>query len=150
MKFSTKLARRSLVAMAALSAAAAWLPASAQDCTITGGKGDVNVTGNVAPSMLHMAKEMEKCSKGGVKVTVKVTPEARLETERAFAAEGKSPIDAAVVSGGVYSGLMSKGQLQPLTDLVAKHKAKYKIEDNMLVKSNGEVMAIALDRKSVV
>ena len=148
MNLSTQLARRSLVAVAALSVAAAWLPASAQDCTIAGGKGDVNVTGNVAPSILHMAKEMEKCSKGGVKVTVKVTPEARLETERAFAAEGKSPIDAALVSSGVYSGLMSKGQLQPLTDLVAKHKAKYKIEDNMLVKSNGEIMAIAFQQNA--
>eukprot|EP01036_Dinobryon_divergens_P050484 gene50484-67604_t len=30
-----------------------------------------------------------------------------------------------------------------MTDLVNKYKAKYKIEDNMLVKVNGEVMAIA-------
>ncbi len=39
--------------------------------------------------------------------------------------------------------MQSKGQLQPLTDLVNKYRTKYKIEESMLVRVNGEVMAIA-------
>lgn len=43
---------------------------------------------------------------------------------------------------------MGRGQLQPMTDLVAKYKTKFKIEDNMLVKSNNEVMAIAFQQNA--
>ena len=60
----------------------------------------------------------------------------------------KSAFDAAVISGGVYSNLSAKGQLQPMTDLVAKYKTKFKIEDNMLVKANGEVLAIAFQQNA--
>ncbi len=105
--------------------------------------GEVNIIGNSFPALQHIAKEMESCTQGGLKVQFKMTPNARPEIEQAFASEGKVPFDAAVVSMGVYSGLQSKGQLQSMTDLVSKYKAKYKIEDNMLVKVNGEVMAIA-------
>ena len=105
--------------------------------------GEVNIIGNSFPALQHIAKEMESCTQGGVKVQFKMTPNARTETEQAFASEGKVPFDAAVVSMGVYSGLQSKGQLQSMTDLVNKYRTKYKIEDNMLVKVNGEVMAIA-------
>ena len=105
--------------------------------------GEVNIIGNSFPALQHIAKEMESCTQGGLKVQFKMTPNARPEIEQAFASEGKVPFDAAVVSMGVYSGLQSKGQLQSMTDLVSKYKAKYKIEDIMLVKVNGEVMAIA-------
>ena len=91
---------------------------------------------------------MESCSKGNIKVAVKVTPDARVETERAFGSDGKSAFDGTILSGGVYSNLVAKGQLQPMTDLVAKYKAKYKIEDNMLVKSNGQVMAVAFQQNA--
>ena len=86
---------------------------------------------------------MESCNRTGLKIAFKMTPEARQETERAFASDGTSPFDAAVISMGTFGGLLSKGQLQPMTDLVGKYKAKYKIEENMLVRVNGEVMAIA-------
>lgn len=107
------------------------------------GKGDINIVGNSFPALQHIAKEMESCNRDGLKVSFKMTPEARTETERAFASEGKSSFDAAVVSMGAYANLASKGQLQPMTDLVNKYKTKYKIEDNMLIRVNGEVMAIA-------
>ncbi len=145
----TKLSRRSLVAVAALSSAAALMPSHAlADCAKIAGKGDINIVGSSMPSVLHISKEMEACNKGNVKVAIKITPEARVEAERAFASEGKSAFDAAVVSGGVYSGLVSRGQIQPMTDLVNKYKAKYKIEDSMLVKSGGDVMAIAFQQNA--
>ncbi len=152
MTVKLNLPRRNLVAMATVAAVAAltaFVPGMAQaKCGEITGKGDINIVGSAMPSVQHLAKEMESCNKGGVKVAIKITPEARVETERAFGSEGKSAFDAAVISGGVYSNLAAKGQLQPMTDLVAKYKAKYKIEDNMLVKSNGEVMAIAYQQNA--
>lgn len=149
MTFKPNGLRRYLLAAACVSSAASFLPSLAlASCAEIKGKGDINVIGNSMPSVVHISKELESCSKGAVKVSVKITPEARIETERAFAAEGKSAFDAAVVSGGVYSALSSKGQIQSMTDLVAKYKTKFKIEDNMLVKSNGEVMAIAYQQNA--
>ena len=146
MQFDLKLPRRSLMALAA---AALVLPGAAMaKCGDIKGKGDITIVAPAFPSTQHMAKEMEACSRDGLKVTVKVTPDARVETERAFASDGKSAFDAAIVSGGVYSGLVSKGQVQPITDLAAKYKAKYKIEDGMLVKSNGQVMAVAFQQNA--
>ena len=138
--------RRSLLAIAAFAALAPGLAVA--KCGDITGKGDINIVGSSMPSVQHIAKEMETCSRSGVKVAIKITPEARVETERAFGSDGKSAFDAAVISGGVYSNLASKGQLQSMTDLVAKYKVKYKIEDNMLVKSGNDVLAIAYQQNA--
>ena len=146
MKASILIPRRSLVAIAA---AAVLVPGMAMaKCGDITGKGDINIVGSSMPSVQHLAKEMESCNKGGLKVQIKITPEARTETERAFESQGKSAFDAAVISGGVYSSLMGKGQLQPMTDLVNKYKAKYKIEDGMLVKQGNDVYAIAYQQNA--
>ena len=149
MTFKPNGLRRQLLAAACVSSLAAALPGLAfASCADIKGKGDINIVGSSMPSVVHISKELENCSKGPVKVAVKITPEARVETERAFGSDGKSAFDAAVISGGVYSNLASKGQLQSMTDLVAKYKTKFKIEDNMLVKSNGEVLAIAYQQNA--
>jgi ABC-type glycerol-3-phosphate transport system substrate-binding protein len=146
MKSVFQLSRRSVVAIAA---ATVLFPGAAfAKCGQIKGSGTVNFVAPSFPSTQHIAKEMAACSQTNVKVNVKVTPEARVEVERAFASQGKSPYSAAIVSGGVYSELIAKGQLQPMNDLVEKYRTKYKIEDNMLVKSNGEVMAIAFQQNA--
>ncbi len=147
MNTTFQLPRRSLVAIAA--AAALMMPTLAvSKCGPITGKGDINIVAPAFPSTQHMAKEMETCSRGDLKVNIKVTPDARVETERAFDSQGKSAFDAAIISGGVYSTLMGKGELQPMTDLVAKYKAKYKIEDGMLVKQGKDVYAIAFQQNA--
>lgn len=110
--------------------------------------GEVNIIGNAFPVLQHIAKQMESCTRGGLKVQFKLTPQVSPEVQQAFGSAGKSAFDAAVVSNGQFTDLMSKGQLQPMTDLVAKYRAKYKLEDNMLVKVNGEVMAIAFQQNA--
>ncbi len=123
---------------------AATLSISAQaKCGEIKGKGDINIIGNSFPALQFIAKELESCNRAGLKVSVKMTPEARVETERAFSSNGVSPFSAAVVSMGSYNTLVSRGQLQPMTDLVNKYRTRYKIEESMLVRVNGEVMAIA-------
>jgi multiple sugar transport system substrate-binding protein len=139
----TTLIRRTLLATAALVAILPGIAQARCDKLQNVKPGEINIIGNSFPALAHIAKEMETCTQGGLKVQFKMTPQARQETEQAFASQGKSPFDAAIVSMGVYSNLQSLGQLQPMTDLVNKYRAKYKIEDNMLIRVNGEVMAIA-------
>ena len=149
MSLNRNLPRRSVVALATVAAVAAFLPSMASaKCGDVAGKGEINIVANAMPAVQRYVKELESCPSGALKVAVKLTPEARTETERAFGSDGKSAFDAAVISGGVYSTLSSKGQLQPMTDLVAKYKTKFKIEDNMLVRSNGEVLAIAFQQNA--
>ncbi len=139
----TTLIRRTLLATAALVAILPGIAQARCDKLQNVKAGEINIIGNSFPALAHIAKEMETCTQGGLKVQFKMTPQARQETEQAFASQGKSPFDAAVVSMGVYANLQSLGQLQPMTDLVNKYRSKYKIEDNMLIRVNGEVMAIA-------
>ena len=135
--------RRTLLASAVLLATVPSL-SHARCETLTNIKaGEVNIVGNAFPALQHIAKEMQSCTQGGLKVQFKMTPQIQQEVQQAFGSSGKSAFDAAVISMGVFADLQSKGQLQPMTDLVNKYKAKYKIEDNMLIKVNGEVMAIA-------
>ena len=112
-------------------------------CADITGHGNINIIGNAFPALQHISQAMEACKQPGLSVAFKMTPEARQETERAFGSGGRSAFDAAVVSMGTYSVLRSKGQLQPMTDLVKKYRARYNIEERMLVKFNGEVVAIA-------
>lgn len=85
---------------------------------------------------------MQECSSDKLKVNVKLTDKARVETEQAFKA-GTSPFEAAHVSNGQFVALYSQGLLQPITDLVKKYKDKYKLEDRMLVTVGDDVYAIA-------
>jgi multiple sugar transport system substrate-binding protein len=107
--------------------------------------GEINVIGNAFPVLNHLGKEMESCSRGGLKVQYKAVPSPQNQQQilQAFGSTGNSAFDAAIVSMGTFTEVQTKGQIQPLTDLVNKYRAKYKIEDNMLVRVNGEVMAIA-------
>ena len=141
--------RRSLVIVGAAAAAAPWAGgAAAQGCpALVGlsGVGEINLVGNSFRAITHIARQAEKCTQPGLKVSFKLTPNARVEIEQAFASAGRSPFDGAVVSKGVFSSLYARGQLAPLTALVDKHRQRWQLEERMLVRVDGEV-----DRKSVV
>ncbi|NJM43860.1 MAG: hypothetical protein HC858_07585 [Brachymonas sp.] len=96
---------RSLLAAAVV---ATILPGIAQarcDKLVNPKAGEINIIGNSFPALQHIAKEMESCTQGGLKVQFKMTPNARAEIEQTFASTGKVPFDAAVVSGGVFTNL---------------------------------------------
>lgn len=136
--------RRSLLLAAA---AAPWAGhAAALACPALAGlagSGEINLVGNSFRAIAHIARQAESCARPGLKVSFKLTPNARNETEQAFASAGRSPFDAAVVSKGVFSSLYARGQLAPLTALVEKHGQRWQLEERMLVRVDGEVMAIA-------
>ena len=144
-----KMRRRSLLRAAAAAPLALSLPARAQPgaavlgCAGVAGSGDVQLVGNSFPALAHMARIAEGCSRPGLRVVFKLTPQARTDTELAFATSGPSPFDAALVSMAAFANLLARRQLQPLTDLVQRHGPRYRLEERMLVRVDGEVMAIA-------
>lgn len=134
--------RRRLLAISAASA----VPGLANAATCSGltiAQGDINMVGGSLPAVQHLARAAETCSRTGLKVSFKITPQARTEVERAFGSNGRSAFDAAVISAGVFSNLYSRRQLAAMTDLVEKYGSRYKLEERMLVRVNGEVMALA-------
>ena len=149
------LRRRSLLLAAAAMPAAAHRSASAQTTTTTttpaatlgyagaASGGDVHLVGNSFPAVAHMARIAEGCARPGLRVVFKLTPQARTDTEQAFGAAGRSPFDAALVSMAAFANLYARRQLQPLTDLVQRYGERYRLEEKMLVRVDGEVMAIA-------
>ncbi len=112
-------------------------------CRRAGLQGRLELVANTFPALQHLAQRAAACNGGGLQVNVKLTPRVQNEVETAFASAGKSPFDAAVVSASVFNGLYARSQLYPMTDLVRKYGARYRLEERMLVRMNGEVMAIA-------
>ena len=131
---STTLAQRAAAqtgcpAMSALSSSA--------------GLGEINLVGNSFPAVAHIAKQSEACARPGMKVAFKLTPNARVEVDQAFGSAGRSPFDGAVVAMGQFSALYARRQLASLTALLDRFGARYRLEERMLVRVDGEVMAIA-------
>ena len=77
------LPRRNVVALATIAAVATFLPGMANaKCADVTGKGDINIVAAAMPAVQAFVKEMETCSRAGVTVAVKLTPEARTEKRR--------------------------------------------------------------------
>lgn len=145
MNRSRNIARRRLL-LAAVSVAVAQRATAQDACPATAafaGIGDINIVSNSYPATVHIAKQAEACQRPGMKVAFKLTPTARVEVEQAFGSPGRSPFDAAIVAMGQFSALYAKGLLASLTSLVQRFGARYGLEDRMLVRVDGEVMAIA-------
>ena len=139
------LRRRSLLLAAAAAPAVvqSQSPAAAMGCAHVAGSGEVHLVGNSFPAVAHIARIAQGCARPGLRVVFKLTPQASIETEQAFGAAGRSPFDAAIVSMAVFANLYARRQLQPLTDLVKTYGERYRLEERMLVRVDGEVMAIA-------
>ena len=113
-------------------------------------RADVNIVANSFPVIQHLAKVAKSCASDILKVNVKLTSKVQNEVEIAFSSSGKSPFDAAVVSASVFNDLYSKNQLYSLKGLVNKFKDQHKIEEKMIVRMNGEPMAIAFMQNTQV
>jgi len=125
--------------------AGAVLPSAAAEplCRKAGLQARLELVANSFPVMQHLAKRATACNGGGLHVNVKLSSRVNHEVETAFGSAGKSAFDAAVVSASVFNDLYARSQLYPLTDLVRKYYARYQLEERMLVRMDGEVMAIA-------
>ena len=142
----TGLPRRDALAWLAAGAAGLGTAACARTasaCATAGLQGKVELVANSFPALQHLAKVAEGCASQEFRVNFKLTPQVQTEVELAFASAGRSPFDAAVVSQSVFNKLFSRNQLFPMTGLVQRFGASHGLEERMLVRVNGEVMAIA-------
>ncbi len=137
--------RQWLGGAAAAALPAAWAQGAATEplCRQAGLQARLELVANSFPVMQHLARRATACQGGGLQVSVKLTPRVQQEVSTAFGSAGKSPFDAAVVSSSIFADLYARSQLYPLTDLVRKYGPRYGLEERMLVRMNGEVMAIA-------
>ena len=97
--------RRSvIVSMAAApwAAASGAIHAAVLACPVVAGSDEINIVGNAFPAVAHIARIAAGCARPGLKVAFKLTPQARTETEQAFASGGTSAFDAAVEIGRAH------------------------------------------------
>ena len=116
-------------------------------CNISGAKGEINVIMNSFPVLEVISDELKTCSSGDLKVTTKLTSDHREETIESFGSSA-SYYDVAQGSGSSIIPLKTEGLVENLNDLVKKYKSTYEIEDRMLIKENGNIIAIAFQVNS--
>ncbi|MFW2367542.1 MAG: ABC transporter substrate-binding protein, partial [Desulforhopalus sp.] len=111
------------------------------ECQIKG-KGEVSGITSSFPVLEVLADAMESCNNDDLKVSIKLTTQAKEEIPQAFSA-ATSPYDMAQVANSSFTPLQAAGQLQALDDLVEKYREAYNLEDGMLIEAGGKIMAIA-------
>ncbi|NBV88756.1 MAG: extracellular solute-binding protein [Betaproteobacteria bacterium] len=104
-------------------------------------EGRVDILSNAFPAMSHLAMAADRCQSSRARISVKLTPTARQETEQGFAMRSRCPFDAAIVSMSVFSDLYARGQLSSMTDLY--RQADGQLEETQLVRVDEELMALA-------
>jgi len=138
-----KLRRRVALGILAGMGAAALATRSYRMATRSGSARGVHLVGNVFPAMQHLARIAQAQDNGELHVSFKLTSEFESEVEHAFSSGGESAFDAAAVSMSEFTDLYGRSQIAPMTDLVDKHGARFGLEERMLVRVDGEVMALA-------
>jgi multiple sugar transport system substrate-binding protein len=114
---------------------------AADKCSIKG-SGEINTLSNSFPVLEIISKAMKECGNDNLKISAKMTTQAKEEIPQALSA-ASSPYDLAQVANGTITPLLAAGLIQPMNDLVEKYREKYNIEDGFLIKFGDDVMAIA-------
>ena len=113
----------------------------AKDSCDVKAKGSYSFISNSQPTFLEFSKELKGCK--NVDIDWKVLVDNKASTYEAFLAP-KSPLSGAVVSNAQFGQLQAEGLVKPITKLVEKNRSKYPfLTDDMLIKVNGEIYAIA-------
>jgi len=130
------------IVILAMVAALFLAPAIATAACEVEGSGEVNVISNSFPVLELIANTMKACANDNLKIEYKLTTEHKEETAQALAASS-SPYDLVQVSNTTIPAWQAAGQLQPMNDLVDKYRDQYKLEDSMLIRIGGDIMAVA-------
>ncbi|MEY2776098.1 MAG: hypothetical protein RLY30_196 [Pseudomonadota bacterium] len=104
-------------------------------------QGRVDILSNAFPAMSHLANAAERCRSSRGRISIKLTPTARQETEQGFSMRSRCPFDAAIVSMSVFSDLYARGQLSSMSDLYQSSKGS--LEQRQLVMVDDQLMALA-------
>jgi ABC-type glycerol-3-phosphate transport system substrate-binding protein len=126
-----QLSRRAALAAAAGFAVTREAAAQAPGCGLPNPARATEITtiSNSFPLLQFLTTEMRACSGGNLRVESRLTADNLPQTRVALAAGGNTPFQLAQVSNATFTEFVNRGQLQPMHDLVDRHRAAYGLDD---------------------
>lgn len=104
--------------------------------------GEVNILSHSFPVLEVISDFFKDCNSSSLKIIHQLNNNHKDELLAIFSAN-KAPYELVQLSTSTIAPLQAAGLLLPLNALVAKYRVKYNIEDNMLIKIDGKIVAIA-------
>jgi len=90
---------------------------------------EITSISNSFPLLQFLTGEMRACAGGNLRIESRLTADNLPQTRVALAAGGPTPFHVVQVSNTSFTEFANRGQLQPIDDLVAKHRAEQRFED---------------------
>jgi len=113
----------------------------------------INILSNSFPVVDYFADEMKKCGENArtLQMRARLTPEHLELKKLALPAKGNAPYQIMQVSNSDFEEFVAKGWVAPITDLVAKYRSEYNLNDIPQyfwdgVTRNGEIYAVPIQQ----
>lgn len=90
---------------------------------------EITTISNSFPLLQFLTTEMRGCAGGNLRVDSRLTADNLPQTRVALSAGGNTPFQLAQVSNTTFTEFVNRGQLQPVQDLVERHRAAYRLDD---------------------
>lgn len=90
---------------------------------------EINTISNAFPVLQFLAEQMRSCSKGNIRVETRLTADNLPQTRIALQAGGNVPFHVVQLSNGSFTEFVNRGYLQPIGDLIDRHRATYDFND---------------------
>jgi multiple sugar transport system substrate-binding protein len=90
---------------------------------------EITSISNSFPLLQFLTGEMRACAGGNLKIDSRLTSDNLPQTRVALAAGGPTPFQIVQVSNTSFTEFANRGQLQPIDDLVAKHRDDQRFDD---------------------
>ena len=104
---------------------------AAADCVVEepSSRTNIDILSNTFPSVNHLAKQMESCSGGKLRVRAKLTKEHVELKKLAMSSKGKASYQIIQLSNNDFLEYVQRGWITPITQYVEKYKSKYNFDD---------------------
>lgn len=90
---------------------------------------EISTISNAFPVLQFLMEQMRACSRGNIKVETRLTADNLPQTRTALQAGGNMPFQIVQVSNASFVEFSNRGFLQPIGDLIAKHRDAYRLDD---------------------
>jgi len=90
---------------------------------------EISTISNAFPVLQFLMEQMRACSRGNIRVETRLTADNLPQTRTALQAGGNVPFQIIHASNTSFVEFVNRGHLQPITDLVAKHRDAYQLND---------------------
>jgi ABC-type glycerol-3-phosphate transport system substrate-binding protein len=90
---------------------------------------EISTISNAFPVLQFLMEQMRACSRGNIKVETRLTADNLPQTRTALQAGGNVPFQIVHVSNTSFVEFVNRNYLQPIGDLVTKHRDAYRFDD---------------------